>query len=137
MPLLGESARASVELFTRDRLRAHEASRALELLFCQCMPAARLLEQCFRSCHFRLVRAPVDLEEGVIADELVDAFGTDYWRKLSKKERVELNRRTAGASALPSAPRMYGELTELLSSGESSVGDVARIVEADMAMAGD
>ena len=49
--------------------------------------------------------------------------------------RVELNRRAAGASALPSVPRLYLELTELLRSGETGAEDAARVVESDIAMA--
>jgi putative nucleotidyltransferase with HDIG domain len=49
--------------------------------------------------------------------------------------RVELNRRIAGASALPSVPRLYVQLTDLLLSGEGSADDAARIVERDIAMA--
>ncbi len=49
-------------------------------------------------------------------------------------ERVELERRLAGASALPSPPRLYVELTEMLRTGEASVEDAARMVERDMAM---
>ncbi len=49
--------------------------------------------------------------------------------------RVELNRRAAGASALPSVPRLYLELTELLRSGETGAEDAARVVERDIAMA--
>jgi len=36
---------------------------------------------------------PVDLDEGVLADELIDIYGTPYWDRLSKKDRAELNRR--------------------------------------------
>ena len=35
----------------------------------------------------------VDLDEGVLADELIDIYGTPYWDRLSKKDRAELNRR--------------------------------------------
>lgn len=49
--------------------------------------------------------------------------------------RVELNRRGAGASALPSVPRLYLELTELLLTGETGADDAARVVESDIAMA--
>jgi len=49
--------------------------------------------------------------------------------------RVERDRRPIGASALPSVPRLYAQLTELLSSGNAGAGDVARIVETDIAMA--
>ncbi|HEY3065067.1 MAG TPA: ferritin-like domain-containing protein [Methylomirabilota bacterium] len=36
---------------------------------------------------------PVDLEQGVLADELIDIHGTPYWDRLSPAERGELNRR--------------------------------------------
>jgi HD-like signal output (HDOD) protein len=49
--------------------------------------------------------------------------------------RVEMNRRLAGASALPSVPRLYVRLTELLQSGDGSAEDAAAIVERDIAMA--
>ena len=35
----------------------------------------------------------VDLDEGVLADELIDIYGTPYWDRLSKRDRAELNRR--------------------------------------------
>ena len=35
----------------------------------------------------------VDLDEGVLADELIDIYGTPYWDRLSKHDRAELNRR--------------------------------------------
>ncbi len=49
--------------------------------------------------------------------------------------RVESKRRTGGSSALPSVPRLYARLTNLLSSGEASATDAAAIVEEDMAVA--
>ncbi len=49
-------------------------------------------------------------------------------------ERVELGRQLAGASALPSAPRLYVRLTEMLRTGDASAEDAARLVERDMAM---
>jgi putative nucleotidyltransferase with HDIG domain len=48
--------------------------------------------------------------------------------------RVELDHRTLGASDLPSVPRLYAELTELLANGTGSAADAARVVESDMAM---
>jgi HD-like signal output (HDOD) protein len=48
--------------------------------------------------------------------------------------RVELDRRAIGASALPSVPRLYTELSELLSSGTAGAADAARVIEQDMAM---
>lgn len=50
-------------------------------------------------------------------------------------KRVELDRRPIGAAALPSVPRLYAQLTELLSSGTAGAADIARIVETDIAMA--
>src|SRR5205823_12946329 len=64
---------------------------------------------------------PVDAGEGVIADELVDVFGTDYWRKLSTKEQGELNRGIA-ACRLPTL--MYGEHGAMLA-GSQLAGMVA------------
>jgi putative nucleotidyltransferase with HDIG domain len=49
--------------------------------------------------------------------------------------RVELDRRPIGASALPSVPRLYSQLTELLGTGSAGAADIARIVETDIAMA--
>src|SRR3982074_675437 len=50
-------------------------------------------------------------------------------------DRAELPRRVAGASALPSVPRLYLQLTELLRSGDGTADDAAKIVERDIAMA--
>ena len=36
---------------------------------------------------------PVDLDKGVVADELIDIYGTPYWDRLSLRDRAELNRR--------------------------------------------
>jgi len=36
---------------------------------------------------------PVDLERGVVADELIDIYGTPFWDRLSPRERAELNHR--------------------------------------------
>jgi putative nucleotidyltransferase with HDIG domain len=49
--------------------------------------------------------------------------------------RVALNRRSMGASMLPSVPRVCAELTELLSSGSAGAADAAMIIEQDIAMA--
>lgn len=50
-------------------------------------------------------------------------------------DRVECDPRAIGASALPSVPRLYAELTELLSRRGVGAADAARIVERDIAMA--
>jgi HD-like signal output (HDOD) protein len=54
---------------------------------------------------------------------------------LDTSARVALNRRSAGASVLPSAPHLYLQLTEALASGDAGVAEIGRIVEQDMAMA--
>src|SRR3989442_1612608 len=35
----------------------------------------------------------VDLDSPVVADELIDIYGTPYWERLGPRERAELNRR--------------------------------------------
>ena len=78
---------------------------------------------------------PVDPDEGVIADELVDAFGTDYWKKLPKKQQVELNRRTA---AWRLASLMYGEhgamlvcsqLVEMVAGGDAKFFQATQVMD--------
>jgi HD-like signal output (HDOD) protein len=49
--------------------------------------------------------------------------------------RVRLDRRALGASSLPSVPRIYAELTDMLRSGSAGASDVAQIIEQDIAMA--
>lgn len=48
--------------------------------------------------------------------------------------RMEAARRATGAGSLPSVPRRYLELTEILASGTAGSADVAAVVEADIAM---
>jgi para-aminobenzoate N-oxygenase AurF len=78
---------------------------------------------------------PVDLDRAVIADELVDAFGTVYWAKLSAAQQAELNRRVAAwrLSAL-----MYGEhgamlvcsqLVEMVSGGDAKYFQATQVVD--------
>lgn len=49
--------------------------------------------------------------------------------------RAELDPRAMGVSALPSAPRVCAELTELLASGGAGAADAAGIIKQDIAMA--
>ena len=49
--------------------------------------------------------------------------------------RVKLDRHAIGASALPSVPRIYAELSELMATGTASAADAAHVVERDIAMA--
>ena len=48
--------------------------------------------------------------------------------------QVDLGRRTLGASALPSVPCVYAELTEVLESGSAGASDAARVIERDIAL---
>jgi putative nucleotidyltransferase with HDIG domain len=76
----------------------------------------------------RLLAKPCEVEDLV---EMID-------RSCALQElitRVESKRRTGGSSALPSVPRLYGRLTDLLASGEATAADAAAIVEEDMAVA--
>lgn len=49
---------------------------------------------------------PVDLDRGVVADELIDVYGTPFWDRLTPTERTELNRRFA---AWRLSVLLYGE----------------------------
>lgn len=49
--------------------------------------------------------------------------------------RVELDPRAVGASALPSVPRAYAQLTDLLRSGSAGAGEIAQVINQDIAMA--
>jgi putative nucleotidyltransferase with HDIG domain len=76
----------------------------------------------------RLVAKPCDVDELV---EMID-------RSCALQEliaRVESRRRAGGSSALPSVPRAYARLTALLSTGDATAADAAKIVEEDMALA--
>ena len=48
----------------------------------------------------------------------------------------ELRRSATGVASLPVVPRLYTELTELLSAPEAGVADAAAVVEQDVAMSG-
>lgn len=49
--------------------------------------------------------------------------------------RVELDPRAIGASALPSVPHAYAQLSELLRSGSAGASDIAQVINQDIAMA--
>jgi hypothetical protein len=77
----------------------------------------------------------VNVDQGVIADELVDVFGTDYWTKLSKKQQAELNCRLA---AWRLSNLMYGEhgamivcsqLVEMVSGGDAKFFQATQVVD--------
>ncbi len=48
--------------------------------------------------------------------------------------QVDLGRRALGASALPSVPCVYAELTQVLESGNAGASDAARVIERDIAL---
>ena len=50
-------------------------------------------------------------------------------------ERVELDPRAIGTSTLPSVPRAYAQLTELLNSGSAGAAEIAQVINHDIAMA--
>ena len=79
--------------------------------------------------------SPVDVERGVIADELVDIFDTPYWDKLSPKQQGELNCRLA---AWRLSNLMYGvhgamiicsQLVEMVSGGDAKFFNATQIVD--------
>lgn len=49
--------------------------------------------------------------------------------------QVELDPRAIGASTLPSVPRAYAQLTELLNSGSAGASEIAQVISQDIAMA--
>lgn len=55
--------------------------------------------------------SPEDPDGRILADDLVDIFGSPVWEKLSQKDRVELNRRIA---AWRLSVLLYGEQGALL-----------------------
>jgi rubrerythrin len=78
---------------------------------------------------------PVDAGEGLLADELVDAFGTTHWRKLSRSQQAELNRRLA---AWRLSTLMYGEhgamivcsqLVETVAGGDAKLFQATQVVD--------
>lgn len=50
-------------------------------------------------------------------------------------DRVELDERAIGVAVLPSVPRVYGQLCELLRSGSAGASDIAEVIGTDIAMA--
>ena len=56
---------------------------------------------------------PLEGDGGLIADDLVDIYGTKFWDRLSDDERIELNHRVArwppGCSKRRSMPASRGQ----------------------------
>ena len=57
----------------------------------------------------------VDMEQGFVADELIDIYGTEYWDKMNSKERAEMNRLF---SAWRLSQLMHGEHGAVLVCGQ-------------------
>jgi HD-like signal output (HDOD) protein len=75
----------------------------------------------------RLIAKPCDTEDLARVIE-----GTCALQQMTA--RLELRGCVAGASSLPSIPRLYAELSELLASGDANARDAARVIQSDMAM---
>lgn len=73
---------------------------------------------------------PLDGDGGLIADDLVDIFGTRFWEKLSPEQRVALNRRVARWRL---STLMHGEHGAMLACSqlvESVIGQDAKLFQA-------
>jgi putative nucleotidyltransferase with HDIG domain len=139
----GEEALASIETEPPDvlisdlRMPGMDGATLLELVRDRCPGAIRIVlsghadikvvARAAGAAH-RLVAKPC--ETGELAGVIERSCALQ-----NLGSRVELDRRPIGASALPSVPRLYAQLTELLTSGSASAADIARIVETDIAMA--
>jgi putative nucleotidyltransferase with HDIG domain len=139
----GEDALASIDTEPPDvlisdlRMPGMDGARLLELARDRCPAAIRIVlsghadikvvARAAGAAH-RLIAKPC--ETGELARVIERSCALQ-----DLGARVELDRRPIGASALPSVPRLYAQLTELLSSGSAGVADIARIVETDIAMA--
>ena len=139
----GEEALAALELEPADvvisdlRMAGMDGATLLELVRERCPSAIRIVlsghadvEVVTRAAvaAHRLVAKPCETGELATVIERACAL-----RDLAT--RVEHDRRPIGASALPSVPRLYTHLTELIASGKGGAADAARIVETDIAMA--
>jgi putative nucleotidyltransferase with HDIG domain len=138
----GEDALAALEEQSYDvvisdlRMPRMDGARLLELIRDQWPDAVRIvlsghaeMKMVARAAAVahRLIAKPCDIED------LAKVIEGSYALK-QMAGRVELGRLAMGASALPSLPRLYAELTEVLSSGAAGATDAARVIERDMAM---
>lgn len=138
----GEAALEALEAESPDvvvsdlRMPGMDGATLLELVRDLCPSAVRIvlsghaeitmIARAAGAAH-RLIAKPCD------TDELARVIARSC-SLLDMANRVERDRRPLGASALPSVPRLYAQLTELLSSGTAGTADAARIVETDIAM---
>lgn len=138
----GEDALTMIEAAPYDvvisdlRMPGIDGARLLELIRDRCPTTVRIVlsgqaelrmvARAAAAAH-RLIAKPCETEELARVIE----------RSCTLQElasRVEFDHRAIGASALPSVPRLYAELTELLSSGSAGAADAARVIEKDIAM---
>jgi len=139
----GEEALALLEIEPPDvlisdlRMPGMDGATLLELARDRCPAAIRIVlsghadikvvARAAGAAH-RLIAKPCETSELVRVIERSCAL-----QDLAR--RVELDGRPIGASSLPSVPRRYAQLTELLSSGSGGAADIARIVETDIGTA--
>jgi putative nucleotidyltransferase with HDIG domain len=76
----------------------------------------------------RLMAKPCDIAE---LASVIDRSCTLH----EKAIRSALDRSAIATSSLPSAPRLYAELTALMNSGTAGAADAARVIQGDTAMA--
>src|SRR5688500_11460044 len=78
---------------------------------------------------------PVPDDGRLIADDLVDIYGTPFWDALSEKDRVELNRRTAASRITTLVHGEHGamlvcsQLVECLKSHDQKVFQATQVVD--------
>ncbi len=139
----GEEALEALEAEPADvvisdlRMPGMDGATLLESVRDRCPPAVRIVLS--GHAEIKMVARAAGAAHRLIAKPCdTDELARVIERSCALQEmatRVERDRRCVGASALPSVPRLYARLTELLSSGNAGAADVARIVETDIAMA--
>lgn len=139
----GEDALAALAAWPCDvvisdlRMPGIDGATLLEQIRQQCPDAVRIVLS--GQADLRMVARAAAAAHRLIAKPCeTDELARVIERSIALRElatRVELDRRAIGASALPSVPSLYAELTELLSSGTAGAADAARIIERDIAMA--
>lgn len=139
----GEDALATLDGQSYDvvisdlRMPGIDGASLLELVRDRCPAAVRIVLS--GHAELRMVARAAAAAHRLIAKPCeTDELARVIERSCALQElanRVELDRRAIGASRLPSVPRLYAQLSELLSSGTAGAGDVGRVIEQDIAMA--